>query len=107
MKRKASREREKWMTENEIKRKKEKGFTASQATRHLAMKSSAVRTRPCKSSCLIKSAAHPTNALAFVPPLTYFPLHLHSVNILQHSDTTRPGPNFSWIDVTTHALSCT
>lgn len=73
MRRKASRgrEREKWMAENEIKQKK-RGFLASQATHHLAMKSSAVRTRLCKTSCLTQSSALPTHILAFVSlPLTF------------------------------------
>lgn len=45
----ADREREKWMTENEIKQK-ERGSSASQATHCLAIKSSAVGTGHCKSS---------------------------------------------------------
>lgn len=73
MKSKVSREREKWMEENEIKRAKEEGFTGSQA-----MKSSEVENRPCKTRCLIKSAAHPMHKLSHL---------LLSLSIFQHSST--------------------
>lgn len=97
MRRKASRgrEREKWMAENEIKQKK-RGFLASQATHHLAMKSSAVRTRLCKTSCLTQSAALPTHILCFPP--TYFPPR--SFNIHPHPYKT----GLSQIDIATHPI---
>lgn len=97
-------ERQKRLAENEIKRKKQKGFTVSQATRHSAMKSSAVGARPCKTH-KVCSPSNTHSCITAPPPthLTYFPQHSFNTN----SYTTRQGFNLSWIDVRIHASSCT
>lgn len=71
-----------WVAENEIKQKK-RGFWASQATHHLAMKSSAVTSRLCKTTGLIWSAGSRTLMLALLSP--------HSFHTF-----TKQRPLFDW-----------